>query len=150
MNKKIEECHTYRAVKLVFDYYKYFMNCDKAKIFGGVNVDYKYITKPTTYISNYWDHTKGQYVQTPVTYNITVKDLTQEPEISIWFYNYKSKKKAAEVERLRQLLLLSPDMELEENGNKWHYKVKYVNLSLPSIKDNALGFERKIDDNQES
>lgn len=111
-----------RALKLVFDYYRYFLNCDEAKQFGGVQD------------GKSWQYQNGKYI-------------TSYGEPSIWLHKYKTPEKRREVEKMYNLLTLSPDLEIEDQSNQWCYnlKVTWIDPELPSIKNNSLGFERNVD-----
>ena len=113
-----------RAVKLVFDYYRYFMCCDEAKSFGRVHYD----------SGSRWNWQKRTYTQ------------QNDPEITINLRTYKIKEKKAEVDKFRNMLMLSPDMEIVQLDPRYpnNLKVNWVNLELPSIKNNTLGFERNV------
>lgn len=114
-----------RAIKLVFDYYRYFLNCDEAVQFGGVNG------------GSYWSwQAPGQY---------TYINL---PPI-VWLRKYKTPAKRKEVDKMHQLLTLSPDLEVVDKSDNHSYRleVTWVNPELPSIKNNSLGFERNVETN---
>ena len=111
-----------RALKLVFDYYRYFLNCDEAKQFGGVTD------------GKSWSYQNGKYIT-----------LYGKPRI--WLRKYKTLEKRKEVEKMYNLLTLSPDLEVEDQNTKWAHtlQVNWIDPELPSIKNNSLGFERNVE-----
>jgi hypothetical protein len=123
-----EQCMLeFRAVSLVFEYYRYFMNIDTAKRVGHIICGYNYS----------WSRNSntGNYIYTPVFGKPCIY-------LTTW---YKCPERRAEVNRLKQLLMFSPDMVVEEDPAINHKLiVKSVNLDLPSIKNNSIGFERKV------
>ena len=122
MTQQEKEKLELRALKLLFDYYRYFLKCDEAKQFGYVSS------------KSYWrfDRVTAQYVW-------------ESKPPTIWLRKYKSKEKRKEVEKMYQLLKLSPDVAVKEDTSRtygYHLEVVYIDPNLPSIKNNTLGFER--------
>lgn len=112
-----------RAVNLVIDYYKYFLNIDFAKC-------------PVNVIEHIeYDHQKKEWIYKGA--RISVR-------------KYKSKKRNEEVSRLKNLLTLHPDMQCtpDTTAHLWYkdrydfYDVIWIDLRLPSIANNTLGLER--------
>ncbi len=129
-HKKLKElCDTQtKAVQLVFDYYRYFMNLNDAKRIGSVHSGYSCSYNwHRNGVVNAGGYSYSHEFNTPYIYLAS---------------NYKTASKQADLNKLKTLIMLSPDMHCEEEHG--YLRVKSINLELPSIKNNSLGLERKL------